>query len=245
MWLKIYYVNPLIKQETSMDSTKVSYTVKTMQQEHAKPVIDLFIKTFCTSEPITRHLDIDKEEYRPFATAVVEKAIQEGLSTVALNEKNKIIAFIIVEDMAEPFVPELNRYPNLQPIFDLLTELSRPFVDGKKYIKGKVAHFWLAGVEKAYMGHGMFTDLDNVTIQMAAEKGFNFAYAEFTNEVSEKVTRQFKVIELCNRVSYEDFTMENGQKPFKGVRGGAAAYCAAIIPGVKLDSLQKCYTMDA
>jgi hypothetical protein len=228
-----------------MDSTKTAYTVQTLKQEHAKHVIDLFVKSFCNSEPITRHLHIDKEEYRPFATEVVNKAIADGLSTVALNDKNKVIAFIIVEDIADPFIPQLSHYPRLTPIFELITELSKPFVKGKKFTKGKIAHFWLAGVEKTYMGHGMFTDLDNTTIRMAAEKGFNFAYAEFTNAVSEKVTRQFKIIELWNRVVYDDFALANGQKPFEGVKGGAAAYCAAIGPGIKLDSLQKCYTMDA
>jgi hypothetical protein len=227
-----------------MSSVQLKYTVQTLKKEHIKQVVDLFIKSFCNSEPITRHLHVGLDEYQPFATEVVDKAIEDGLSTVALDEKNRVIAFIIVEDIADPFMPKLSHYPKLQPIFELLTELSKPFVDGKKFEKGKVAHFWIAGVEKEYMGHGMFTELDDATIRMAAEKGFNFAYAEFTNEISEKVTRQFKLIELWNRISYEDFILENGQRPFHGVKGGAAAYCAAIRPGVKLDSLQNCYTMD-
>ncbi len=227
-----------------MSSVQLKYTVETLKKEHAKQVIDLFIRSFCNSEPITRHLHVAKEEYQPFATEVVDKALKEGLSTVALDDKKRVIAFIIVEDIAEPFMPELSHYPKLTPVFELLTKLSKPFVTGKHFKKGKIAHFWIAGVEKEYMGHGMFTELDNETIKRAAEKGFNFAYAEFTNEVSEKVTHQFKIIELWNRIMYEDFKLENGQKPFSGVKGGAAAYCAAIKPGVKLDSLQGCYTMD-
>jgi hypothetical protein len=227
-----------------MSSVQQKYSVKTLAKEHIKQVIDLFIRSFCYNEPITHHLHVDITEYRPFATEVVDKAVKDGLSTVALDESNRVIAFIIVEDIADPFMPKLSHYPKLQPIFELLTKLSRPFVDGKKFTKGKIAHFWIAGVEKEYMGHGMFTELDNETIRMAAEKGFNFAYAEFTNEISEKVTHQFKIIELWNRIAYEDFMLENGQRPFSGVKGGAASYCAAIKPGVKLDSLQDCYTMD-
>lgn len=228
-----------------MSTQKLKYTVHTLTKEHAKPVMELFIKSFCNSEPITKHLHVSPKEYEPFAKEVIEKAIKDGLSTVALDEKNKLLAFIIVEDIADPFMPKLSHYPKLQPIFELLTELSRPFMDGRKFTKGKVAHFWIAGVEKEFMGQGMFTELDDATIRMAAEKGFNFAYAEFTNEISEKVMRQFKIMELWNRIMYDEFKSGNGQKPFQGVKGGAAAYCAAIRPGVKLESLQSCYTTDA
>ena len=155
------------------------------------------------------------------------------------------MAFIIVEDIANPFQPNVVHYPTLLPIFRLLEELSAPFMDGKTYARNKVAHFWIAGVERAWMGHGMFTQLNDATIQRTAEKGFDFAYAEFTNPVSEKVTHHFRVIELCNRINYADFRMDNGYAPFQGVKGGAAAYCAAIRPGVKLDSLKKYYTAEA
>ncbi len=226
-----------------MSSVKSKYTVQTLKKEHAKQVIDLFIRTFCQCEPLTNCLHMSNSEYQPFATEVTDKAVKDGLSTVALDEKNRVIAFIIVEDLADPFMPKLSHYPKMKNIFELLTSLSKPFVEGKKFVKGKVAHFWVAGVEPDYMHHGMFTELDEVTIRLAAKKGFNFAYAEFTNSTSEKVTHQFKTIELCNRINYEDFE-SNGQKPFKDVPGGAAAYCAAIKPGINLDSLKKCYTID-
>ena len=226
-----------------MDTVKSKYTVEALKKEHKQQAIDLFDRMFCDVEPITHHLHIDKDEYKPFATEVIDKAIKDELSTVVVDEDNKVIAFIIVEDLADPFLPHLSHYPKLTPIFELLTALSKPFVDGKIFTKGKIAHFWIAAVEKEYMGHHMFTELDDETIRRAAKKGFEFAYAEFTNSVSEKVTHQFKTIELWNRISYEEFKLQNGQKPFCGVKGCASAYCAAIKPGVKLDSLQNCYTM--
>lgn len=226
-----------------MGSIHKNFTVDILRKEYAEQAIDLFDRMFCDCEPVTKHLHVGREEYKPFATEVIDKAIKDGLSTVALDQNNKVIAFIIVEDLADPFMPQLSHYPKLQPIFELLTELSKPFVKDKQFAKGKIAHFWIAAVEQEYMGHHMFTELDDETIRLAAKKGFNFAYAEFTNRISEKVTHQFKVIELLNRIRYDDFTLSNGEHPFKGVEGGAAAYCAAIKPGIKLDSLQECYTM--
>lgn len=226
-----------------MREDKLQYRVETLQTQHTKPVIELFIKSFCHFEPITQHLDVKESEYRPFATEVVEKAIRDGLSTVALDKNGRLIAFIIVEDIANPFRPHLSHYPSLSPVFELLDELSRPFLEGKTFKKGKIAHFWIAGVEKEYMGKGLFTELDDTTIRMAADRGFDFAYAEFTNQISEKVTQHFKLIELWNRINYSDFRLDNGMQPFKDVEGGAAAYCAAIKAGIKLDSLNKYYTV--
>lgn len=241
------FINELLleKEEVMGTIQQTKFTVTPLKKVHAKEVTELFVKSFCNYEPITKHLHVDKKEYAPFAEEVIQKAITDKLSSVALDSDNHVIAFIIAEDIADPFMPRLSRYPKLKPVFDLLTELSKPFMEGKRFAKGKVAHFWIAGVESKYMGQHMFTELDDATIKMAAEKGFSFAYAEFTNEVSEKVTGQFELITLCNRIKYSDFKLQNGQKPFAGLTGGAASYYAAIKPGVKLDSLSKCYTIEA
>ena len=223
---------------------KNQYTIDTLQKQHVREVTELFINSFRNYEPITKRLNVSREDYTPFVEEVVQKAIKDGMSSVAVDENKHVIAFIIAEDMANPFMPHLSHYPKLKPVFALLAKLSKPFVDGKVFSKGKVAHLWVAAVDPKYMGHHMFTELDDATIKMVAKKGFNFAYAEFTNEISEKIIHQFKLIELCNRIKYDDFELENGQKPFAGIKGGAAAYYAAIRPGVKLDSLKNCYTMD-
>src|SRR5437867_4154947 len=101
-----------------MSSVQQKYSVKILAKEHTKQVIDLFIRSFCYSEPITQHLQVDPGEYKPFATEVVDKAVKDGLSTVALDENKRVIAFIIVEDIADPFMPKLSHYPKLQPIFE-------------------------------------------------------------------------------------------------------------------------------
>ncbi len=221
-------------------TTKTEYAVQTLQEAHMKPVIELFVRAFCDSEPITKHIQIDYDDYRPFATEVVDKAIKEGLSKVAINKQGEIIACAIAEDLADPFIPHLARYPKLKPVFALLDKLSKPFTEGKKFQSGKILHIWVAIVDPNYRHQGLSTMIDMACIEGAAKKGFDFAYAEFTNEISEKVTKQFKILNLSNKIQYDDFQLD-GEKPFKGVRGGAAAYVAVIRPGVQLDTLSHCY----
>lgn len=218
------------------------YQVTSLQEEHLPTAIDLFTKSFCTSEPITKHIGIQAAEFRPFATEVLRKAIKDGMTRVILDKNNRVIAFAVAEDIVDPFIPKLSHYPKMRPVFSLLAQLSAPFLEGKIFNKGKVAHVWVAVVDQAHRGHGLSTVIDMACGEMAARKGFDFAYAEFTNPISEKIIGQYKLAKLCNRISYSEFTMEQGIKPFYGVPGGASAYIVVIRPGVKLESLVNCYT---
>jgi len=220
--------------------TKTEYTIQTLQNEHVKAAVDIFTKSFCDSEPMTKYLGIHYHDYEPFARDVILKAVKEGLSKVIVDKQNRVIGCAIAEDMADPFVPHVAHYPKLQPIFALLDELSKPFTEGKKFVKGKVVHVWIAAVDQAHRGEGLSTEEDMACIENAARKGFDFAYAEFTNEISEKVSHHFKLAKPLNRIEYDDFVWNNN-KPFKNLKGVAVAYVATIRPGVNIESLSHCY----
>jgi histidine decarboxylase len=232
------------EKESAMTKTenKVEYTIKPLTEEYAESAIQVFVKSFCDSEPITNYLHINYQDYEPFAREVIHKAAKEGLSKIAVDNHNRVIACAIAEDLADPFVPHLAHYPKLNPVFSLISQLSKPFTYGKKFTKGKIAHVWIADVDEAFRGLGLSTEIDMACVEAAARKGFDFAYAEFTNELSEKVTSQFKTLKLCNKIPYNTFKLEDGTIPFKDLQGAAASYVATIRPGVKLESLPNCYT---
>jgi len=232
-----------IDKEEVMKTVTTDNSVATLQQQHLKSAKDLFIKAFCFSEPVTRHLGIQPDDYDAFAEAALQKAIQDGMSKVAVDKNNRVIAFVIIEDIANPFKPDFARYPRMKPIFGLLDHLSKPFLAGKKFHKGKVAHFWLAAVEQELMGKGLFKKVNHAVLEDAVKNGYELAYSEFTNEISAKEALLFKELQLCNKLKYEDFSMD-GQKPFYGLKGEAVAYLAAIKPGTKLTSLKDCYILE-
>lgn len=221
--------------------TNVSdYKIQTLTDEHTKSVIDLFVKCFCDSEPVTKALNIRYKDYEPFAKEVVQKAIKEGLSKVAVDKQNRVIACTIAEDLSDPFIPHLAHYPKLKPVFALIEQLSKPFVEGRKFVKGKIAHIWIAAVDPSYRGRGLSTEIDMACIETAARKGFDYAYAEFTSPISENVTHHFKAVELCNRIVLKDFRVD-GEAPFANLPGSADSFVATIRPGVTLDSLPNSY----
>lgn len=241
------FISDLLKEkEEVMVKTTITtdYTIVTLQDEHVKSAIDLFTKVFCDTEPLTHHLNIHYQDYYPLAKEVVQKAVKEGMSKVALDKNNKVIGLCIAEDLADPFIPHDAHYPKVRPVFELLEELSKPFLKGRKFIKGKVVHVWIAAIDEAYRGLGLSTQVDMAAIESAARKGFNFAYAEFTNELSENVTHQFKVLQLYNRIYYDQFISKEGTRPFEGIKGAAASYIATIRPGVKLNDIDNTYKIE-
>ncbi len=238
------FINDLkLDQEEAMKTMTREHTITPLKSEHIKSAKELFIKAFCFSEPATKYLGIQPDDFGPFAEAVLKKAVTDGLSMVALNKNNAVIAFVITEDLANPFKPQTKLYPRMKPIFALLDELSRPFLKGKQFIKGKIAHFWLAAVEEELMGHGLFKKVNTETIKNAISKGYLMAYAEFTNPISAREAQHFESLQLCNTLKLNDFVLD-GKKPFQGMPGDAVAYLAAIKPGVKLTSLVDCYILE-
>jgi hypothetical protein len=231
---------PKIDREKIVNQIKTEYSFATLTSEHEAPAIDIFIRAFCDSEPTTKFLGIQYSEYEPFAQEVIQKAIREGLSKVAIDKNGKVVACAVAEDLASPLVPNFVRYPRLKPIFDFLDELSSPFVSGKQFFPGKILHLWIAAVDDGVRGQGLSTEIDMTCIQSAAQHGYQFAYAEFTNDISAKVTKHFKVLSLCNKLKFNDFRV-GGRPPFEGLPGKASSYVAGIGLGVTLEDLSSCY----
>lgn len=234
------------KENTMTKSTtlQTEYSIQTLSEEHIKSTVELFTKSFCDSEPITKRLGIQYSDYEPFTREVIQKAVKDGLSKVAVDKQHRVIACCIAEDIADPFIPKLAHYPKLRPVFALLEELSKSFLRDKLFLKGRVAHVWIAAVDPEYRGHRLSTQVDLATSEMLARKGYDFAYVEFTNELSEKIVHQYNLYQLINRVKYDDFKIDRDQTPFKGVQGGAASYVIVIRPGIKLDALDHCYKIE-
>lgn len=221
-------------------STKSTLKITELTAKHEKSAITLFVKSFCDSEPITKHLAITPKDYIPFATEVVKKAIKDKVSIIILDSKNKVVGLIIAEDLSDPFKPNLSNYPKLQPICALLEKLTKKFTAGKKFIKGKVLHTWVAAIDPKYRSQGLYTEVGLAHVESAMKKGFDFIYSDFTNELSEKIVRNFPV-QLCNAIHLNDF--EYSYKPFEGLEGEASSYVTPVKPNIKLDSLEKCYTL--
>lgn len=216
--------------------------IESLHEQHAKQAIQLFANSFCEDEPITAYLGITYDNYFAYATDLIHKAIKDQLSHVVLDENNQVIGLIVSEDLANPFEPDFSLYPKVKPIYELLTDLSKPFTQGKQFKNGKVLHTTIAAIDKKHRSHGIFLDLFMAHAHAATQKGYCFIYSEFTNKKSESIVHHLKEVKLCNKIKYSDYT-SHSQKPFSQLTGEATAYIEPIQPGISYEAIANCYSL--
>lgn len=212
------------------------YQYQTMQAQHYKDVVQLITQSFCDSGSMTKYLGMTYQDFLPFAEIVVKKAIQDGLSIVALHN-NQVCACTIVEDMASPLDTNIPVDARFKIIFALLDELSNHFLLNQNITKGHVAHLFITAVSKQYQHQGLSTNVNFESMNLAKNKKYDFMYAKFTHAYNEEGTiKKLKnnrlLIKSC---VYKDFMFENTH-PFEHLEGIACAYIWELKNGAVLGS---------
>lgn len=219
-----------LRNKVSVDN-QFQYTL--LQKEHIDKTVVLFTEAFCRSEPMTKYLEMDEEKYKIFARAVVEKAEIDQLSVVALDGK-KVIACALVEDLADPgALPDFD--PKFEYILALLEQLGKSFFPGKEFPKKHIAHLFITAVAADYRHYGLSTQINFQAMDLAAAKGFDFVYCEFTHHFNRRgvINHLVNRKKLIGAIPYNKFTFQ-GKKPFPDLYGGAYAYLWEIREGAKL-----------
>jgi hypothetical protein len=203
------------------------YRYELMTEQHVDQVVDVFTHAFCHSEPMTHYLNMDEEKFKIFARSVAEKAAHDQLSFVTLDNE-RVIAFALVEDIAAPgAIPDFD--PKFKYIIGLLEQLGENFFAHKKFPCRKIAHLFITAVDEQYRHRSLSKQVNFRVMQLAAQKGFDFVYCEFTHYYNEKgIVPYLKLpIKLIGSATYADFVYQ-GMKPFEYLNGGANAYLWAV-----------------
>lgn len=210
------------------------YQYKILQHEHYEQAVKVITRTFCGYEPMTKYLGITHQDFIPFAKLMVEKAIKDGLSIVALEGGN-VTSCTIVEDMADPLQITINIDPRFKVIFSLLAHLGSNFFPEKNIEKGHLAHLVITAVDQHYFGKGLSKKINFESIKLAKKKNFDFMCCEFTHRYNEKGTVKNLINSklLIRSCQYKDFIFE-GKKPFEHLEGSASAYIWELRSEAKL-----------
>lgn len=194
-----------------------------MTKKYIDQVVEVFTKAFCRYEPMTAYLKMDEEKYKVFARAVAEKAVKDQLSVVALDH-DKVIAFAISEDIADPgVIPDFD--PKFVYILGLLELLGEHFFKGKVFGKKEIAHLFITAVAEDYCHQGLSTQVNFKAMDIAAENNFKSMYCEFTHHynlcgVIHHLKNKQRQIGHC---VYKNFKLGD-VKPFAHLEGGAKSY---------------------
>lgn len=199
------------------------YDYQIFTADYLDDVVRVFTETFCTSEPMTHYLQMDKEKYTKFARAVALQAIKDQLSVIALH-KGKVVAFALVEDIAKPGeLPDFD--PKFNFILGLLDKLGKHYFNNKQFAPRHIAHLFITAVAEKYRNQKLSTQVNFHAMDLAAHQGFDFMYCEFTNYINEKGTIPHlqNPKKLIGAEEYKKFTLDR-QKPFERLEYGANSY---------------------
>lgn len=200
------------------------YHSEILQEKHHDQAIKLITHTFCDYEPMTKYLGISYQNFLPFGELMVDKAIRDGLS-IAVMERDKVVACSIVEDIADPLDITIDIDPRFKIIFSLLEHLGEDFFREKNFENGHLAHLFITAVEINYFGKGLSRKVNLDSIHLAKKKEYDFMCCEFTHYFNEKGT--IKHLEHgsshLRTCMYKDYVL-NGEKPFKHLDSHASSY---------------------
>jgi hypothetical protein len=208
-----------------------NYQFSLLKEEHVAQATELFIKTFCDEEPMTRYLNISYDEYRPFAQKTLEKAVRDELSTVALD-KGKVVAVNIIEDLASPLVIDFPISANLEKVFAILDALSKNFLEQLALDKNKIAHYFVSAIHKDYRGINLSKVINSKSNKLIFKKGYDFIFTELTNEFSQRNAKDYHSVTLV-QIEYSQYQYK-GEYPFKNLKGYVASYIGKIRPQAEL-----------
>jgi len=219
---------------TDLPYDSINYRYDILKHEHYDQAVNVISHSFCEYEPMTKYLGLTHHEFIPFAKFMVDKAIKDGLSIVALDN-DKVTACTIVEDIADPLNISIDIDPRFKIIFSLLENLGNDFLSERTIDKGHIAHLFITAVNKNHHGQGLSRKINFESIRLAKEKGFDFMCCEFTHDYNQKGTvNNLKNNRLLIRSCiYKDFIFD-GKKPFENLDGCASAYIWELREGAKL-----------
>lgn len=203
------------------------YRYTLLNKTHVDAVIEVFVRAFCRSEPMTKYLHMDEEKFHVFARAVTEKACHDQLSIVCLDGSN-VVACALVEDLMNPGdIPEFD--PTFVYIMTLLDNLGSAYFADKTFARGHIAHLLITAVADEYRRQGCSIQVNFHAMDLAAARGFSFMYSELTNAFNQNgILHHLKTPKRCvGQIIYRDYLYRN-ERPFSQLAGGAASYLWAI-----------------
>ena len=197
------------------------YQFERLEAKHFNATVEMFTRSFCTAEPMTAYVNMQLDEFRPFARAVVGKCIDDGLSVVGVDKK-QIVACSLVEDLMNP-LQLMTIHPKFEPIFALLEQLGvnlSPY----QFAPQQVAHLFITSVNARYRRQHLSTQVNFRAMEMARQAGFAQMYCEFTNYFNERGTMFYiQQKQLIGSIQYAEFKLAN-LRPFARLAGGAQSF---------------------
>jgi len=211
------------------------YSFHLLTSVETKATIELITQYFHNYGTLTNHFALTPSALTPYVTELVERAISDRLSIIAL-EHNQVIGCSIVLDLANPFRLQNKMDKNFNLIFTFLQEVTHDFFHETTIHPKHIANLLITVVAKPDQQHNLLTELTLQSVQHAKEEGFDFICCTFNHLKHEKETLTALInnkLRLRSR-KYKEFQYQ-GHYPFFTLEGSLNAYICELREGAKLN----------
>ena len=193
-----------------------------LEDTHISETVKIVTNAFTDNEYLCgkNGLNISKEIFSRFVYSCCEKANNENISFVAIDEKtNSIVGAIINED---PLTEEIQT-ENLGFEFDVIFDILNNHL-GKLYSKQKSTwnvndclHIFMVAIDKEYNGKGIGNTLFSLSCDIARKNKNKYIMVEATGPVSSYFCEKKDFINK-GAVIYKDYTY-NGEHILNKIEG--------------------------
>ncbi len=188
---------------------------RAMLENDLDEVASCFASSF-QREPMVQQLNIQKDEFMPFALVCCQQAIEQGMGLVAIDEASeKIAGFTILQDALFEMPFDISQHQNFLPIFELLGQLqSKYIIDKKVEHQGEVVVSFVTGVSPEFQGTKVAFLLFGQSLELAKEKKYKKMITEVTGRLSQNGVRRRYAFTPYTSILYREFLFDG--KPVFG-----------------------------
>ncbi len=203
---------------SNTDSNKINFEI--LNKSHYHSAYHCIEKTLNESITLFSYIKVPKEDYHSFIEISLNKAIQLGLSYVAIDVTTKeVVAIIISKDLTDEISPNITSTENkLLIIFSLIKKLWEPYQNHEEmFLKNQNLHCLLAATLPSYQRKGILKKLFKLTNNLGLERGFKKIIAEATSKFSLNFIQNSTQYKELNSIRYKDYEV-NETKPFHNIQ---------------------------
>ena len=194
------YIVPFVKDDILYDL---------LRAEDVIDASDCIAETFSSGEPMTRILEITKDEFLVFSKIICEKTVGHGLSIVAKDRQTgKLCGSLVNEDFVTDSPEGLDKISTkLKPIFTMLERLDDKYKERHSVSRNEILHIFMSGVYKKYIGRQISGIMKQAGHNIARMKKYKGAISEATGPFSQKINRGLGY-KLIDSINYKEFEFE-------------------------------------
>jgi GNAT superfamily N-acetyltransferase len=174
-------------------------------------------ESFSSSEPMAVSQGISVLEMTDLVKQFGDRAAQECLTIVALEQETKqIIGVLLANDWgARSTDKTILPSQKFKPILAILDELDTRYKQGKKIEANEYLHLEFLAVSKNYRGKNIAHNLVAFCLENAINKKYKIAVSTVTNHTSHHIHQKLG-FQDCLEIPYKAFSYEN-QKVFASI----------------------------